>query len=91
MAYYMIPKYLRFRKELPKTATMRIQKFKLREEGLTSGCVMRKRIRKEEDSRINTGRKKCCVDIECRGENQRGEISIPGTATVILPSREHGP
>jgi acyl dehydratase len=33
----------------------------------------------------------CCVDIECWGENQRGEISVPGNATVILPSREHGP
>jgi len=35
--------------------------------------------------------KKCCVHIECWGENQRGEISAPGTATIILPSREHGP
>jgi crotonobetaine/carnitine-CoA ligase len=42
MAYYMAPKYLRFRKEFPKTATMRIQKFKLREEGLTPDCFMRK-------------------------------------------------
>ena len=33
---------------------------------------------------------KCCVDIECWGENQRGEMTIPGTATIILPSREHG-
>jgi hypothetical protein len=33
---------------------------------------------------------KCCVDIECWGENQRGEITTPGKATVILPSREHG-
>ena len=42
MAYFMIPKYLRIREELPKTATMRVQKFKLREEGLTPECVMRK-------------------------------------------------
>ena len=33
----------------------------------------------------------CCIDIECWGENQRGEITIPGRATVALPSREHGP
>jgi len=29
------------------------------------------------------------VDIECRGENQRGEITMPGRATVALPSRKH--
>jgi len=34
---------------------------------------------------------KCCVDVECWGENQRGEVTVPGKATVILPSREHGP
>jgi hypothetical protein len=27
------------------------------------------------------------VDIEIRGENQRGELTTPGLATVILPSR----
>jgi acyl dehydratase len=27
------------------------------------------------------------VDIEIRGENQRGEVTTPGLATVILPSR----
>jgi acyl dehydratase len=32
-----------------------------------------------------------CVDFDCWGENQRGEVTIPGKATVILPSREHGP
>ena len=26
------------------------------------------------------------VDIEIRGENQRGELTTPGMATVILPS-----
>jgi acyl dehydratase len=31
------------------------------------------------------------VDLEIRGENQRGEITTPGHATVLLPSREHGP
>ena len=34
MAYYMIPRYLYLRNELPKTAMLKIQKFKLREEGL---------------------------------------------------------
>ena len=34
---------------------------------------------------------KYCVDIDCWGENQRGEVTVPGTATIILPSREHGP
>ncbi len=31
------------------------------------------------------------VDLEVWGENQRGEITTPGHATVLLPSREHGP
>jgi hypothetical protein len=31
------------------------------------------------------------VDLEIWGENQRGEITTPGHATVLLPSREHGP
>ena len=30
------------------------------------------------------------VDIEMRGTNQRGEVTCPGTATIALPSREHG-
>lgn len=32
----------------------------------------------------------CCVDIETRAENQRGENVMPGTATVLLPSRGSG-
>ena len=28
------------------------------------------------------------VDIEIRGENQRGELTTPGLATVALPSRD---
>jgi len=32
----------------------------------------------------------CCVDIETHGTNQRGEDTIPGYATVILPSKEKG-
>ena len=31
------------------------------------------------------------VDLELWGENQRGEVTTPGHATVLLPSREHGP
>ena len=31
------------------------------------------------------------VDLELWGENQRGEITTPGHATILLPSREHGP
>lgn len=34
---------------------------------------------------------KYCVDVECWGENQRSEVTMPGSATVILPSRENGP
>ncbi len=34
---------------------------------------------------------KYCVDIDVQSVNQRGEVTIPGSATVILPSREHGP
>ena len=30
------------------------------------------------------------VDLEIFGENQRGEITTPGHATVLLPSRERG-
>ncbi|MCK4784071.1 MAG: AMP-binding protein, partial [Desulfobacteraceae bacterium] len=35
MAYFMVPRYLRFMESLPKTPTERIQKYKLREEGIT--------------------------------------------------------
>ena len=31
------------------------------------------------------------VDLDLRLENQRGELTTPGHATVLLPSREHGP
>ena len=27
------------------------------------------------------------VDIDCWGENQRGEVTMPGAATVKLPSK----
>jgi acyl dehydratase len=39
--------------------------------------------------RVEDGR--CVVDIEMRGTNQRDVVTCPGTATVALPSREHGP
>jgi acyl dehydratase len=31
------------------------------------------------------------VDIELRATNQRGTVTAPGHATVVLPSRAHGP
>jgi len=31
------------------------------------------------------------VDLELAATNQRGEVTAPATATVLLPSREHGP
>jgi acyl dehydratase len=30
------------------------------------------------------------VELEIAGENQRGETTTPGHATILLPSREHG-
>ena len=33
----------------------------------------------------------CVVDIEMASTNQRGEDTAPGTATVILPSKDNGP
>jgi len=30
------------------------------------------------------------VDLDLWGENQRGEITTPGHATILLPSRQHG-
>ena len=31
------------------------------------------------------------VDLELEGRNQRDELTTPGHASVLLPSREHGP
>jgi acyl dehydratase len=31
------------------------------------------------------------IDLDVQGENQRGEVTCPGHATILLPSREHGP
>jgi len=35
MAYFMVPRYVRFMEVLPKTATQRVEKYRLREEGIT--------------------------------------------------------
>ena len=35
MAYFMIPRYVRFLDELPKTPTQRVEKYRLREQGVT--------------------------------------------------------
>jgi crotonobetaine/carnitine-CoA ligase len=35
MAYFAVPRYLEFRESLPKTPTQRVEKYKLREEGLS--------------------------------------------------------
>ena len=35
MAYFMVPRYLRFLETMPKTASMRIEKYRLRAEGVT--------------------------------------------------------
>jgi len=34
MSYFMVPRYLIFRQDIPKTGTLRIEKYKLREEGV---------------------------------------------------------
>jgi len=31
------------------------------------------------------------VDLELAATNQRGTVTTPGTATILLPSRDHGP
>ena len=31
------------------------------------------------------------IDLEVVATNQRGAVTTPGTATILLPSREHGP
>jgi crotonobetaine/carnitine-CoA ligase len=34
MAYFMVPRYIEFRTMLPKTATERVEKYKLKQEGV---------------------------------------------------------
>jgi crotonobetaine/carnitine-CoA ligase len=36
MAYFAVPRYVQFRETLPKTPTLRVEKYKLREEGITT-------------------------------------------------------
>ena len=31
------------------------------------------------------------IDVELSARNQRDEVTTPGTATILLPSRDHGP
>jgi len=40
LAYFKVPRFIQFRNELPKTPTLRVQKYKLKEEktGLTNDC-----------------------------------------------------
>ncbi len=41
MAYFMVPRFVRFMTELPKTPTERVQKYRLREEGVTDDTIDR--------------------------------------------------
>ncbi len=43
MAYFMMPRYVRFVPALPRTATLRVQKYQLREEGITPDTWDRER------------------------------------------------
>lgn len=38
MAYFAIPRYIAFRSELPKTPSERVEKYKLKKEGVTADC-----------------------------------------------------
>jgi crotonobetaine/carnitine-CoA ligase len=38
MAYFAIPRYIAFRASLPKTPSERVEKFKLKDEGITADC-----------------------------------------------------
>jgi crotonobetaine/carnitine-CoA ligase len=43
MSYFMVPRYLVFRSEIPKTGTLRIEKYKLRKEGV-GGAIDRNKL-----------------------------------------------
>jgi len=43
MPYFMVPRYIRFVDELPKTPTERVQKVKLRDEGVTADTFDREK------------------------------------------------
>ncbi len=51
-----------------------------------SGTVRRKYLADGED-----GVARPAVDLDMRCVNQRDEVTTPGHATILLPSREHGP
>ena len=38
MAYFAIPRYIAFRTDLPKTPSERVEKYKLKTEGVTADC-----------------------------------------------------
>jgi crotonobetaine/carnitine-CoA ligase len=38
IAYFMVPRYIEIKDRLPKTPSERIEKYKLKEEGVTEGC-----------------------------------------------------
>jgi len=44
MAYFMVPRYIRFMEALPKTPTERVEKYKLREEGVTPDTWDREKV-----------------------------------------------
>jgi hypothetical protein len=50
------------------------------------GTVVRKHVVEGTD-----GRRHAAVDLDLWARNQRDVITTPGTATVLLPSREFGP
>lgn len=50
LAPFMRPRYIEVRSEFPRTPTQRVQKFKLREEGIHPGVWDRKRVSRTKDS-----------------------------------------
>jgi len=44
MAYFMVPRYLVLRSELPKTGTLRVEKYKLRDEGVGANAIDRNEL-----------------------------------------------
>lgn len=44
MSYFMVPRYVVLRKDLPKTHTFRIEKYKLRQEGIPENAIDRKKL-----------------------------------------------
>lgn len=55
LAPFKIPRYLDYRKDLPKTPSSKVQKNILREEGLRSGVVDRTELQKTPQSPVGTG------------------------------------